>query len=483
MSARKKIQKSVGTTDSERYLNNLCESSFLSLWSYSNPYKEQGKELCDLLVVFNNHIIVFSDKSATVPVPTTDLVWDRWKRNILKKGIEQAWGAERWIREHPQKVFLDSKCSVPFPFNIPSGSDLQVHLVVTVHGISKACAQTMGGSGSLMITNDSDFNIPFSLTCTDPQRTFVHVFDDTTLGIILRELDTIPDFLAYLSAKERLLSSDKRIMAAGEEELLGYYLTRVDANGEHDFIIEDEADKIAFTEGIWNGIAKNPQYQAKKEADKISYAWDRLIEVFSKHALAGTQYHVTSGGFKDTEKILGFLAVTSRLQRRFLGTVLIDFIEKSNPEKRGLRVIPPESGGIKVVYVFVTLPVPAHLTHDKYRQARQAYLGECLRVAKLQFPDVYDFVGIATESGRDREERSEDAVYLDARVWTDEDVKLTREVQAQLEIMINPITYRVQMDEYPETKKEKMGMEIPDNPRNKPCPCGNGKKYKKCHGK
>ena len=63
------ISRAGGITDSERYLKNLCDHTFLSLWSYPNAYRDQkgsskgdGKELCDLLVVFENHVIIFSDK-------------------------------------------------------------------------------------------------------------------------------------------------------------------------------------------------------------------------------------------------------------------------------------------------------------------------------------------------------------------------------------------------------------------------------------
>jgi len=41
--------KSAGVTPTERLLADFCERSFLKLWSYPNPYKDDGHELCDLL--------------------------------------------------------------------------------------------------------------------------------------------------------------------------------------------------------------------------------------------------------------------------------------------------------------------------------------------------------------------------------------------------------------------------------------------------
>lgn len=65
------VQPAEGVTDAERYLAKLCKRSFLSLWSYPGVFRDQGrvdgkgdgKEVCDLLVVFDNHIIIFSDKA------------------------------------------------------------------------------------------------------------------------------------------------------------------------------------------------------------------------------------------------------------------------------------------------------------------------------------------------------------------------------------------------------------------------------------
>ena len=58
-----RFQKARGLTASEQLLAELCEKSFLSVWSYPNLCRKQGKELTDLLVVFGDDVILFSDKS------------------------------------------------------------------------------------------------------------------------------------------------------------------------------------------------------------------------------------------------------------------------------------------------------------------------------------------------------------------------------------------------------------------------------------
>lgn len=51
-----KIAKPEGVTPTERLLSTLCEKTFLKLWSWPNPRKDDGKELCDVLALFDDHL-------------------------------------------------------------------------------------------------------------------------------------------------------------------------------------------------------------------------------------------------------------------------------------------------------------------------------------------------------------------------------------------------------------------------------------------
>jgi hypothetical protein len=57
------IFKSPGFTDTERFLFDLCDRTFLKLWSYPNPFRAPGRELCDLIAVFDRHVFLFFDRS------------------------------------------------------------------------------------------------------------------------------------------------------------------------------------------------------------------------------------------------------------------------------------------------------------------------------------------------------------------------------------------------------------------------------------
>jgi hypothetical protein len=109
-------ERAEGVTQSERYLKSLCDKTFLSLWSYPGIYRDQnktkagdGKEICDLIVVFENNIIIFSDKDCRFPNSSclaTD--WNRWFKRAVYKSAEQAWGAERWIKSFPNRFLIEA---------------------------------------------------------------------------------------------------------------------------------------------------------------------------------------------------------------------------------------------------------------------------------------------------------------------------------------------------------------------------------------
>ena len=130
--------------------------------------KGDGKEVCDLLAVFDNHVMIFSDKDCHFQ-DNKDLriAWARWYKKAVLASAAQIWGAERWIRDAPTKLFLDRKCTVPFPINLPKPDEAIFHRIVVAHDGSRACKKALGGSGSLMLSNvllgDDHLHMPFMI--------------------------------------------------------------------------------------------------------------------------------------------------------------------------------------------------------------------------------------------------------------------------------------------------------------------------------
>jgi hypothetical protein len=95
-------------TRSEELVFKLCRKSFLSLWSYANPRGRNGKELCDVLVVCDPDVIIFSVKeiqSKESGDVGTD--WSRWTREAIDASVKQIYGAERWLASATHVVAKD----------------------------------------------------------------------------------------------------------------------------------------------------------------------------------------------------------------------------------------------------------------------------------------------------------------------------------------------------------------------------------------
>lgn len=492
------IVRSEGVTDTERYLKRLCDRSFLSLWSYSSVFRDQGradgkgdgKEVADLLVVFENHIIIFSDKYIHFPTSgNLQADWSKWFRKAVLKSAKQVWGAERWLRNFPKRLYLDRQCKVPFPIDLPDIQTATIHRIVVAHDASRCCQERMGGSGSLMIESsligDQHLQHPFTIGRIDPDRGYVHVLDDTTLDVVLTTLDTVSDFVAYLSKKEAALTDNVFVSAAGEEELLAEYVAHINKDGDHDFIFPKKFNFILLPEGGWAKFLASAERKAQLAANKVSYLWDGIIERFAGHLLAGTQYipaerFRTTRNISEHEKSYRWLARENRTRRRLLARSLISLIEQTPANYRATRVMKPSRPG-DPYFVFLLLPHLPTVSRSEYREVRGSLLGACCQITKLVFPDAKQIVGLATESGTMKDPgRSEDFCHLDASEWTQEMNEHAKSLQRDLNLLTNTKTFAGREFEYPKRSKNRPTHR--NISRNSPCHCQSGKRYKRCHG-
>ncbi len=462
------IHRRDGATTAERYLKRLCERSFLSLWSYAGVYRDQldaptakvGKEVCDLLVVFENHIIVFSDKDCAYPAgDDEELNWRRWFKRAVQKSAEQIWGAERWIKANPQRLFLDPACTQRFPIPLPDPATAVFHRIIVAHGASEQCKALFGGSGSFMMdstvigsmhtASPAEGGQLFTIGQIDPAKGYIHVFDDTSLEVIMHTLDTITDFVLYLTKKEQFMTGGQAIFVAGEEELLAYYLQDINADGEHDFLLSPDIDGLAIVEGLWDEFICSPEYQAQQEAKQVRYLWDGLIEQFNTHILHGTQYYTMPPGIEYSERNIRFLAREPRTRRRFLAQSLLDMLETTPPSMKCARVIEPSRPG-DPYYVLLILPHPHGMSDEAYREGRLSYLVAYCMITKLLYPQALDIVGIATEASSTlAERRSEDALYLDARNWKEEQQAEAGSLQRDMGLLTNLTKFSGVVRDYP----------------------------------
>ena len=478
-------------TRTEDSLARLARESFLSLWTHPNVFRNtglaskggDGQELCDLLAILGDDVIVFSDKECVLGPGDLATTWPRWYRRAVLNSLKQMSGAVRWLREHPDRVFADKRCTESLGWLVPRGPGVRVHRVIVANGASSACVAALGGRGTLM-------HMPAIPPSACPPFTvprleiFAHVFDEVGLRLVLTELDTISDLVAYLRAREAFMCSGKLVSAAGEEDLLGYYLSNAGPDGSHGFPVVGDAMVL---DNYWPRFEQSAERQARNHANAESYVWDRLIE----HAAVGGGPPTLVGGegyvpdrVDLREPVLRAMASEPRLHRRALAR---DWFTWATSGEIGYRVCLSQQMPARA-YVFLVQPRDMTISYEEHRSARTAALGLYAMLLAHRNPALTEVVGIARDRvGPPGAGNSEDFLFYEPGDALDaETLDRLEEFRAMHRLFEGQRRREYFEPEYPVqrhpiaqasfAREDRVG-------RNDACPCGSGSKYKRCHGR
>ncbi|OGU77015.1 MAG: hypothetical protein A2V93_04810 [Ignavibacteria bacterium RBG_16_34_14] len=356
-------------TPSEKYVYELSQHSFLTLWCYPTPKGKKDKELCDVLVFCDPHIILISVKEIE---PTDsgniDVDWQRWKKTALEKSFNQLYGAERYLNSINQLKLSDGSIGP----NLPQIKDRIYHRIAIVIGGEKKMPLLWGDLG----------------------KGFIHVFDSITTEILFSELDTITDFTKYLSKKEKFYESghfSKLIFEGGEEDLLAFYLS----NSEE---FKLQGTLTILTSGLWDGYKESEANKKWMEDIKDSIVWDNMIELLTEDFNNGRME--VGKEYENFEIVMRTMAKESRYNRILLSK---EFLEAYNSSKIKARPVSSYSG---IVYVFM------YVNRDESRENRRAELGGRCLIARKHTPEINTVIGIATEKNDGKKGFSLDVVYF-----------------------------------------------------------------------
>lgn len=480
------IEKSEGVTRTEELLSGLCDTTFLKLWSYPNPFKEDRKELCDLIAVFEDHVFIFFDReSRKFDGANCDIfvTWNRWKREAIDKQINTAKGAGKYIRSG-RPVFLDPKNEIPFPLEITP--DTKIHKIIIAHGAKEACKAFSDDNvyGSLAISYgdcNGSLSFPFmiELDSGDP----VHVLDSHNLAILFGELDTFFDLVSYLEEKERAISKYDLLIYCGEEDLIAHYFLNYDKKRNAYRIGTNDKDInfIMIGEGEWKSFVEMEVYARRSKANRVSYLWDELIQKTCQNALDGTL--LGNADLLKGKSALHEMAKEPRFSRRALSDQMIksiqNFPENDDPLVRNLSFMPSYYRDKGYVFVQMKCSNIADYEND-YRPKRQAMLEIACGAARNEFPHLNKVIGIAIDAPKYSDTNSEDFILMECENWTKDLEEHYRKANEGWNFFQTDTLKRSErsISDFPKAHnpnrpKRKIG-------RNEPCFCGSGKKYKKC---
>ncbi len=390
----------------EAYCQHVCTKSFLSLWSYPNPQgKDPSKELCDILVVCEPDVIIISVKDVALS-DSGDQEVDakRWQKKAIDASVKQLHGAQRALNGMTAVTHADGTTGLP----LPDVADRHVHLVAVAFGSREMLPIFQGDHG----------------------RGFVHICDERSFDVLLRELDTITDFVGYLSAKEGLTQSGVSQVIGDEQDLLAYYL-------QNQRTLPDGVDTVVLENDLWPEFVNSPAYASRAAADRVSYLWDEVIEIIAGFVVDGELDVPTD--LTRVEIGLRAMARESRFDRRCLSTELLDLVHRSRKHGMARRV----TFGSGVLYVFFAAP------RELSRADRRQVLAHRCLVAKWLEPDCEGVCGLATEQYTGETGFSMDLAYIPPGPLTDDEKETATQLQAVFGYWQDARARRVDFYEYP----------------------------------
>lgn len=384
--------------NAENFVYGLAKKSFLTDWCYRNPTIPNGKELCDMLVVYDDVAIIWQIKDLKVED-------GEYKESKFKQNTDQILTARN-------RLF---GLNLPIELNNPRrGKEIfNPSMIKKIYLVSAVLVEE---------------TIFFPLV-EEVKGQIVHTFNREFTEILLNELDTIKDFIGYLQDRESLILSNIKIMLfGGERELLAYYLM----NGRS-FKNLEQHSLVIIDEGSWKDFQKKPEYIAKKMENRISYLWDSMID----------RAHEGGEGY---EKIAMELARPNRFERRCLSKafaeahILADHKRTYNHFRRVVKTT-------DITYCF------EFLDESEPRQMRQNLLQAACFVARGTIKENKKVIGIATEM-KIKPSCSYDFYVLELPEWTDLEQKEMERIK-ETDIFTNPKWKYVHEEEYPKLDNKK----------------------------
>ena len=463
-------------------------------------------EVVDLIVVFGKHVILFSEKDIKFP-STGDIKvnWGRWLRQSVLGSLDQLRGAERYIRSGRSELFLDRKCTQPFPFALDD-PELRVHLVaICRNSIDPARTYfakfTENGApdstGSLafsaVMREEQMLANPFWVGDIDPSKTFVHVFDEGSLDLLLTELDAGPDFIDYLVERERAIRKEHLSVIYGEEDFLAVHFSNLQPNGFGAYRpcrpIPANVDDFLLTleEGMWSALRNSGIYALFEGQRKAAMAWKRITNDLSEAVLsANVGNEVSTQSLATHERAVRVMASENRASRAALGHVLLEKFNTVPGQARSARVVASLTHPERI-YIFLLFPwIDAHVTYDGYRAERKACMELYARAAQVKFPAYAEIVVLGADT-KGSPGSSETVMVAEG------DPNLSEAEKAETLAMMEEhrilstlgdsasISYRPSMPD-PRIFDSSSAVTPPDKLPgvNAPCYCGSGRRPKKC---
>lgn len=344
----------------EEFVNKIAYSSFLDYWCYPSPEDEYGdkKEICDLLILFGDSLIIISVKNYEFKD-----FYSRYFRRTIDKAVKQIYGAERKLLNKERDIFIKHPKREIERF--PKEKVANIHRVIISLG-------------------EGVRFYPFNKATKDDK--FITLLDKDAFQTIVRELDTISDFIEYLRKREELFADKTVTILPGDEDDFPADTTKqffeyteqnfnpnkkqsiLVSGTEHDILASYLMNEHSFPEyiqskeynglfvqldGNWTDYNLRNQVKAKRDLDRNSYFLDELVkrEVLTNHNDSSVELATA---------ILSF----NRFNRRVISNNFLQFYDAYKDAKGNfLARRYADFDGIGILFAFYPMGMPQEMVN------------------------------------------------------------------------------------------------------------------------
>lgn len=321
---------------------------------------------------------------------------------------------------------------------------------------------------------------PFTLNDFNTEKTFVHVFDEYSIDLVIKQTGTISDFLHYLTFKELFIRKYKLSGSMGEENFLAYYLSQnpnLLALNEFNFDEIKEYtlsdNNMVFTgEDEWNTYKNSYNCKLRKILLEKSKYWEDLITRFSDGIVNAKVGEGAELDLATQEIAVSALASENISSRALLSDAFKDKFLNVQTNRRSARIIEPIPYK-DLLYVFLLLPINENESNEEYVVKRNSYSYGYGLVAKYLKPKYTKVIVLATQP-LGSEGRSEGVYFFKyPKVLSYKEKKTAEKLRKEQHIFREFTNYKDVARNHDSRIKAKIG-------RNDKCHCGSELKYKKC---
>lgn len=341
----------------EEAVNTLAFNTYLKYWCFPGPKDEKGskKEICDLLILFRNTMIILSVKNYGFKGN-----YDRYFRSTLDKAVSQVAGAERRLADDSRLLFIRHADLGEMRFD-PSKYQ-RIHRIIVNHNT----APLFYPGGRLTSTGK-----------------YVHIFNWDAFLCVVKELDTIPDFIQYLTERELIFKDKKTTIMNGTEESWDsnvqnsfheFNTAQLDSGPNFLLISGTENDLLADylwhdrkfnkhfydtsynggsfqLDGKWQDYSSQKEVQLKKAADFASY----FVDEFLKNEVL---YKQESSNLELAVELLSL----SRFERRIVGSQFLSMLTQyKNLAKENIVRRYGKTGDLVIAFVLFSRDIPREM--------------------------------------------------------------------------------------------------------------------------